>query len=59
MTYKELRDLLDTFTPEQLNQTVSVYVRVVDEIYPVTEPIVEVTDDSTDVLDPGHKFLIV
>lgn len=34
-TYKELLTALQELTPEQLNMNVSVYVRGVDEFYPV------------------------
>jgi len=35
LTYKNLKDLLETFTDNQLACNVSVYVEDIDEIYPV------------------------
>lgn len=60
MTYAELLNELEKLTPEQLHQTVTVYVSGVDEFYPVVGdyPFPE-SDDTCDVLDPGHKYLVI
>ena len=60
MTWEDLKDMIKDFTPEQLKQTVTVYVQGVDEFYGVVHdyPLVE-SDDSSDVLDPGHKYLVI
>jgi hypothetical protein len=56
MTYRELLDQLKAFRDNDLDLNVSVYVRGVDEHYPVKS--VEITG-CADVLDAGHPFLMV
>lgn len=60
MTYAELFEAMKSFSPEQLNQTVTVYVQGEDEFYPVVQdfPLVE-SDENCDVLDPDHKYLVI
>lgn len=60
MTYAELALAIQEMSPEQLNQTVTVYVREADEFYGLVEdyPLVE-SDDDCDVLDSGHKYLVI
>ncbi len=57
MTWEDLKDMIKEFNEEQLKQTVTVYIRGVDEWYGLAQGDVKVTDDSIDVLDPGHKYL--
>jgi hypothetical protein len=63
MTWEELRDLINRFTPEQLAQNVSIYVPDTDEFHVVWSDdegsALATSDDSCDVLDPGHKYLTV
>jgi hypothetical protein len=54
-TYGELLVELQKLNPEQLNQTVTVYVQGLDEYY-ATEDGLLITD-SNDVLDAGHAYL--
>jgi hypothetical protein len=60
MTWEDLKDMIKDFTEEQLKQTVTIYVSGVGEYYaPVGDyPLVE-SDDTCDVLDPGHKYLVI
>lgn len=57
MNYKTLLERLQGFTPEQLEQTATVYCRDYDEYFIVT--VIGETDESCDVLDSGHKILKV
>lgn len=59
MTYAELKDMLKEFTDEELNQTVTVYVSSEDEFYGLELTDMKTSDDSIDVLDPGHKYLAI
>lgn len=56
-TYQELLDALKELTPEQLKMTATVFVRGVDEYYPVQTFGVGGNDQS--VLDEGHPYLLV
>lgn len=60
MKYRQLLEELKGFTPEQLDQDVTVHVSGVDEFYSLVgdDPIVE-SDETCDVLDPGHKYLCI
>lgn len=60
MTYAELFEAMKSFSPEQLKQTVTVYVQGDDEFYPVAQdfPLVE-SDETCDVLDANHKYLVI
>ena len=60
MTWQDLKEQLANFTEEQLKQDVTVFVQGVGEYYPVVGdyPLVE-SDESCDVLDPGHKYLVI
>lgn len=60
MTWQDLLNEMKHFSPEQLKQDVTVYVEDVDEFYPLVkfEPLRE-TDESCDVLDPNHKYLVI
>ena len=59
MTYNDLKHMLAEFTEEELNQTVTVYVRGVDEFYGLNWDDMKTSDDTCDVLDPGHKYLVI
>jgi hypothetical protein len=56
ITYRELLDQLKAFRDNDLDLNVTVFVRGVDEYYPVKG--VEKTD-CDDVLFEGHPFLVV
>ena len=60
MTYADLLEAMKHFSPEQLKQTVTIYVQGGDEFYPVVQdfPLVE-SDETCDVLDAGHKYLVI
>ena len=60
MTYNELKHMLIEFTEEQLKQTVTIYVSGDGEFYSLVHdyPLVE-SDETCDVLDPGHKYLVI
>lgn len=60
MTWEDLKDMIKEFNEQQLKQTVTVYVSGVDEFYSVVGdyPLVE-SDETCDVLDPGHKYLVI
>lgn len=55
LTYRELLNRLQKLTPEQLNQSVTVYHGSVDEFFPVYTTDVTYTDD--DRLDFNHFYL--
>lgn len=59
MSYADLLKELQQFTPEQLAQTVTVYVQGVDEWYGLEQSDLRVTDDTVDVLDPGQKYFVI
>ena len=59
MTYNDLKHMLNEFTAEELNQTVTVYVRGVDEFHGLNWDDMKTSDDDCDVLDPGHKYLVI
>lgn len=59
MTYNDLKHMLSEFTEQELTQTVTVYVRGVDEFYALTWDDMKVSDETCDVLDPGHKYLVI
>ena len=54
LTYRELVDRLQKLTPEQLNQSVTVYHGSVDEFFPVYTTGVTHMDDT---LDANHFYL--
>ena len=55
MTYRQLLEVLQAMPQDRLEDDVSVYVCDSDEYYPVEQ--VSITDDFSDVLDPGHIYL--
>lgn len=55
MTYKELKEKLDSFTPEQLEMHVTVHDTYNYEFYPVDN--VDIITISTDELDKGQPYL--
>lgn len=52
MTYKELLNIIKTFSKDRLNQSVSIYHKDSDEYYPLSKEY-EITEDNNDVLDKG------
>ncbi len=56
MTYADLIKELQDLDPARLQDTVTVYVRGVDEFYAVEKFQIAV-GDCTDVLDDGHAYL--
>ena len=60
MTYNELKEQIEKFSAEQLEQDVTIYVSGVGEYYSLVDdyPLVE-SDDNCDVLDEAHKFLVI
>lgn len=58
-TYRELLEALKAMTPEQLDMTATVYVRGVDEYYPVQTFGTTPANGPGDVLDPDHPYLLV
>lgn len=62
MRYRELKAVLATFSEEELDQDVTVMVSDGEdsEFYPLLqEEPVRTTTDECDVLDPGHKVLVI
>ena len=59
MTWEDLKDMIKEFNEQQLKQTVTVYVRGVDEFYGIGSDALSESDDTIDVLDPGHKYLVI
>jgi hypothetical protein len=58
MTYKDLLEELQQMDPERLNDTVTVYDPYQDEMIAVIHTH-EAEEDDTDVLDPGHLYLVL
>lgn len=62
LTYQQLRDWLDTLTPEQMACNVSVYAGDIDEAIPVfavgfnTD---EEMGEALDSLDPNHPIILI
>ena len=56
MTYAELIKELQGLDPARLQDTVTVYVKGVDEFYAVNEFQIAV-GDVNDVIDDGHAYL--
>ena len=62
ITYKELRDFLNTLTKEELQLNVSVYSGDVDETFPVFGVCRNTEVDmgeELDTLDPGHPLFLI
>lgn len=60
MTYKQLRDLINELSDEQLAMDVSVYMREAGEYFPLApEPFAITDEEDEDVLDPDHPYLII
>ena len=59
MTYAELAEYIGNLTVEQQGMEVTVYVRGVDEFYPLdpTSPVRE--SEQNDVLDEDNPYLVV
>lgn len=55
MTYAELLALLNTLSPEQLNQSVTVYDSGTDEYTGAIKAFI--TDEDVDVVDEGHLVI--
>lgn len=62
MTYRELRDYLNSLSEVELDLNVSIYSGDVDEVWPVMS-ICRNNDadmgEEMDVLDPNHPLLIM
>lgn len=59
MTYRDLLEELKNFTPEQLEQDVTIHVSGIDEFYPLVGDYPLCETDEDDVLDAGHKYLCI
>ena len=57
ITYQDLREWLDTLTPEQLTCNVAVIDPYENEIIPIFD--IGITNDTIDTLDSGHPFLLL
>jgi len=58
MTYRQLLERIKSFDDEQLDQNVTVFVWELDEYYPLDGDC-PICNESTDVLDPGHYYLVI
>lgn len=62
MTYRELREYLNTLDDNDLDLSVSIYISKDDEVFPVrtacrnTEGVMV---EELDTLDPGHPLLVL
>jgi hypothetical protein len=59
MTYAELAKMISEMTSEQAGSDVTVFIRGVDEFYPLRDKNPIAFSDVDDVLDAGHPFLVV
>lgn len=58
MTYLELKQMIETFTPERQNMEVTIYDERMDEYFPAEEFLI--FDESfDDRLDNGHPYLTI
>lgn len=56
MTYQDILNKLQTMSPEQLQMTATVMNNDTEECYPISS--MEESDESIDMLDPGHPFFV-
>ncbi len=56
MTYQDILNKLQAMTPEQLQMTATVMDDNTEECYPISS--MRVSDESIDILDPGHPFFV-
>lgn len=59
MNYRELAAQIAEMNAEQLDMTVTVYVRGVDEFYSLATDYPMVEADADDVLDATHPYLVI
>jgi len=62
ITYLQLREWLNTLSPEQLACNVSVYAGDIDEVIPVFATGVNTDEEmgeALDTLDPNHPILLI
>ena len=59
MTYEELKNALNNFTEEQLQQDVTIFVSEADEYYSLVGDYPLCESEANDVLDAGHKYLVI
>ena len=61
ISYRDLLENIQKMNPEQLDQTVTVFVSGVGEFYSLVEdfPLVEAQAETNDQLDPGHPYLVI
>lgn len=56
-SYKDLLEILNQLSKEDLDQTITLYMENMDEYFPV---VIEIhTIESTDILDDNHKVIIL
>jgi hypothetical protein len=58
MTWEQLAKEIELLTPEQRNTDVTVFVRGVDEFYPVTDRLL-IAPPEEQILDPNHPYIQV
>lgn len=58
LTYRELREHINTMDDDQLDSNVTIHVTEQDEFMPVQD-LDYVSEDGNGVLDPLHPFLIM
>ena len=58
LTYRELRDHINTFDDEQLDSNVSINVTQQDEFMPC-QALDYVEEEGNGILDPLHPFLVM
>ena len=56
-TYAELLKFLLTLSPEQLNQTATIYLTGIEEVYGLSNT--AISGDDNDIVDPGTVLLLV
>ena len=59
MNYQQLLTQLQTLTPEQLAQDVTVYISEQDEYYALRPDYPTCTSETDDVLDGDHFYLAI
>lgn len=55
LTYQDILERIQALTPEQRQQTATVWDEQDDEFHPVVSTVT--TDETCDALDPGHFVL--
>lgn len=57
LTYKQLAEAIKSWSHEQQEQDVTIHIEETDEFVPLKD--IKEIDEDLDVLDKGHKYLVI